>query len=220
MRGSLAFAVVLLVPLLKACQPATKPPPPPANPMHDIAYDTLDSRQQALLLTYPSVTATNVNAYWTSPLNLSQRVEFAGGIQALELAVEKATSLHTVTSVASIHGSEPGAASEDQFNNQVVWDKDAPARIRDLPNWSEHIALLHPGQYGYQENRDGNPFLGLVVLFDESPANPLQPGGQFHIGFRSFFGHYEAENGDIGDPDNYKLYAAWYGYIGSFVPLQ
>jgi len=178
-RGSLALAVVFLAPLLKACQPATKPPSPPAAPVHDIAYSTLDSRQQALFFTYPSVSATNGSVYGTNPLNLSRRVEFAGGIQALELAAEKATNLHTVTAVAAIHGSEPRAASEDQFNNEVVWDKDAAAQIRNLRHWSEHIALLHPGQYGYQENRDGNPFLGLVDLFDENPANPCSRAGSF-----------------------------------------
>jgi hypothetical protein len=212
-------AVVFLISVLKTCTPGQKPSTAPSSPVHDIVYNTLDSRQQGLFLTYPSVTSTNAGAYWMDPLNLSQRVEFAGGFQALELAVEKATNLHAVTAVTSIRGSEPGAASEDQFHNEVIWDKDAAARIKNLPHWSEHIALLHPGQYGYQENRDGNPFRGLVVLFDENAANPTQPAGQFHIDFRSFFSHYEPENGDIGNPDNYKLFTAWYGSIDDFAPL-
>jgi hypothetical protein len=219
-RNSVVLAALFLISVLKGCQSGTKPTPPPATLVHDIAYPTLDARQQGLFLTYPSVTASNAAAYWMNPLNLSQRVEFAGGLQALELKVETAGKLNAVTAVTSIHGSEPSAASADQFHNEVIWDKDAASRIRSLPNWSEHVALLHPGQYGYQENRDGNPFLGLVVLFDENPANPMQPAGQFHIGFRSLFGHYEAENGDIGNPDNYKLYTTWYGSIGSFVPLE
>jgi hypothetical protein len=218
-RGSVVAAVAFLIPLLKACQPPAQPGPPPANPVNDIVYEKLDSRQQGLFLTYPSVSSANASAYWTSSLNVTQRVEFAGGLQALELEVEKPAKLSAVTGVTAINGSDPSAASEDQFNNAVIWDRTAAARIRSLPNWSEHIALLHPGQYGYQENRDGNPFLGLVVLFDENPANPLQPGGQFHIGFRTWFGHYEAENGDIRNSDNYKLYATWYGYIGDYVPL-
>lgn len=219
MRSSVILAALFLTSLPKACRPPGSAPPSPVHRVHDIAYSALDSRQQGLFLGYPSVTASNASAYWLKPINLSQRVEFAGGIQAME-QVEKAGKLQTVGTVTNIRGSEPSSTSEDQFNNEVVWDKDAPVRISKLPDWSEHIALLHPGQYGYQENRDGNPFLGLVVLFDQNLANPMQPTGQFHIGFRSWFGHYEAENGDIGNADNYKLYATWYGYIGSFVPPE
>jgi hypothetical protein len=152
-------------------------------------------------------------------LSLSQRVEFAGAIQAIQ-QTEKAHGWQALETVTKIHGSDPSAPSEQQFNNEVVWNQDAPSHFEKLPCWSEHIALLHPGQFGYQENRDGDPFLGLVVLFDEDPANPTRPSGQFHIGFRSFFGHYEAVNGDIGNSDNYKLYERWYGYIDSFLPAQ
>jgi len=170
-----------------------------------------------LFLAYPGVDATNAKNVWKSILNVSQRVEFAGGVQAIE-EIEQTNKWQAILSVAKIHGSEPDAPSEQQFNNEVVWNKDADAHFQSLPCWSVHIALLHPGQHGYQENRDGDPFLGIVVLFDDSPADPNKPGGQFHIGFRSFFSHYFPENGDIGNSDNYARYQKWYGYIDSFVP--
>jgi len=219
--GKTAVVICLtLVVTAKGCQQSPHPPSPPANPVHDIAYSMLDSRQSELFLTYPGVNSGNAGTVWQAPpFDLSQRVEFAGGTQAME-EVEKAANWRAIETITKIHGSEPNQPSEQQFNIEVTWDKLAASRFESLPHWSTHIALLHPGQYGYQQNQEGNPFLGMVVLFDEKPSNPDQPGGQFHIGFRSFFGHYEPENGDIGNPDNYKLYAQWYGYIGNFVPAQ
>lgn len=219
-RNCFLVGVLLIASGQGSCPRVGSQPNPPVHPVHDISYKALDTREHGLFLNYPHVTAANAKAYWLDPLNLSQRVEFAGGLQAIQLAVEKADNSPALIAVTNILGSDPSASSEQQFNNEVIWEKDAAARIKKLPHWSEHIALLHPGQCGYQENRDGNPFLGLVVLFDTKPANPMQPGGQFHIGFRPFFGHYEAENGDIGNAENYKLYTAWYGYIGDFVPLE
>jgi hypothetical protein len=211
------LGLLLLTVSARCCHRSGHVPPPPANPVQDIFYNVLDSRQKGLLLAYPGVNAANAQTFWTNSLDLSQRVEFAGGVYAIE-KIENAHKWKAIISVTNIHGSDPNAPSEQQFNNEVVWDKDAATHFEKLPCWSEHIALLHPGQYGYQENRDGNPFLGIVVLFDEKPANPNQPGGQFHIGFRSWFGHYEPENGDIGNTENYQLYERWYGLIDSFVP--
>jgi hypothetical protein len=150
-------------------------------------------------------------------LDLSQRVEYAGGTRVVA-KIETDHGWQAIMSVTKIHGSEPSAPSAAQFNTEVVWQKDAASHFKELPNWSEHIALLHPGQYGYQENRDGNPFLGMVVLFDQNPADASKVAGQYHIGFREFFGHYEAENGDIGNKDNYQTYKRWYGQIGTFEP--
>jgi len=192
-------------------------PPPPANPVQDISYTVLDTRQNNLFQSYPGVSVANAQAFWTNSLDLSQRIEFAGGVLAIE-KIEKAHNWQAITTVTKIHGSAPSLPSEQQFNNEVLWDKNAVTHFKKLPCWGTHIALLHPGQYGYQENRDGDPFLGLVVLFDENPADPNQPGGQFHIGFRSFFGHYEPENGDIGNAENYQLYERWYGLVDSFLP--
>jgi len=217
MRTVAFLSCLVLIASTKCCHRTGHTPRPPANPVHDVSYDVLDSRQQALFLAYPGVNPSNPQTFWTGTLDLSQRVEFAGGVRAIE-ETEKAHNWQTIFSVVKIHGSEPNAPSEQQFNNEVTWNPDAARHFKSIPCWSEHIAVLHPGQYGYQQNEDGNPFLGLVVLFDESPADPNHPGGQFHIGFRSFFSHYEPENGDIGNPDNYKLYARWYGYLDSFVP--
>ena len=79
--------------------------------------------------------------------------------------------------------------------------------------WWRHVAILHPGQYGYQENRDGNPFLGLVVLF---PDKKEEQSGQFHIDFRSWFSHYCPDNGNIAA--NYKTYVRWYASIPGYTP--
>jgi len=189
-------------------------PPPPPNPF--VPYPTLDARQVALFEKYPGVTPPTAPASWDS-LDLTQRVEYAGGTRVV-IKIQNDHKWQAVGAVTKIHGKDPTVDSAQQFNTEVVWQKDAASHFRKLRHWSDHIALLHPGQYGYQENRDGNPFLGMVVLFDENPTDPNQVGGQFHIGFRSFFGHFEAENGDIGDKDNYQLYKRWYGPLGAFEP--
>jgi hypothetical protein len=190
-------------------------PPVPSNP--NLPYTALTARQAALFGAYPGVDSGNAGTFWANTLNLSQRVEFAGGSRVV-IAAETARGWQAIMAIAKINGSEPNAGSADQFNTEVVWSKDAATHFKELPDWSEHIALLHPGQYGYQENRDGNPFLGMVVLFNQNPTDPNKVDGQFHIDFRSVFGHYEAENGDIGNQDNYRRYKRWYGPIGAFEP--
>jgi len=196
-------------------------PTPPPTPAQDVAYSVLDARQTALFLTDPAVDAANPSNSWTGKLDVSQRVQFAGGTQAI-VEVENAHMTHpwrAIATVSAIKGSIPNASSEEQFHIDVTWNAGAEKHFQRLRCWTEHIAILHAGQYGYQENRDGNPFLGLVVLFnDSSSTDPNQPSPQFHIGFRSFFGHYEPVNGDIADPDNFQLYQRWYGPIGNFVP--
>jgi predicted HicB family RNase H-like nuclease len=190
-------------------------PPVPSNPI--LPYTALIAPQTALFAAYPGVASGNAESFWASTLNLSQRVEFAGASRAV-IAAETAHGWQDILAVTKIDGSDPNATSEDQFNTSVVWSKDAAAHFRELPGWSEHLALLHPGQYGYQENRDGNPFWGIVVLFNQAPTDPNKVDGQFHIDFRSAFGHYEPENGDIGNKDNYQRYKIWYGPIGAFEP--
>jgi hypothetical protein len=191
-------------------------PPVPSNPA--LPYTALDPRQAGLFGAYPGVAAGSAAAFWTSSLNLSQRVEFAGGSRAV-MAAEAARGWQDILAVTKISGSDPNDPSADQFNIEVVWSKDAAAHFKALPHWSDHIALLHPGQYGYQENRDENPFWGIVVLFNQDPADPNKVDGQFHIDFRSLFGHYEPENGDIENQDNYQRYKSWYGGpIGPFEP--
>jgi hypothetical protein len=190
-------------------------PPLPTNP--NLPYAALTAPQAALFGAYAASASGNPEALWTGALDLSQRVEFAGGSRAV-MEAEASHGWRDILAIAKIYGSDPAASSADQFNTQVIWSKDAPAHFRSLPDWCEHLALLHPGQYGYQENRDGNPFWGIVVLFDENPADPNKVTGQFHIDFRSLFGHYEPENGDIGNKDNYQRYRSWYGTIGTFEP--
>lgn len=189
---------------------------PALPPDPNVEYSMLTPRQAALFQAYPGVTAQTASAFWEDSLNLSQRIEYAGVTRAL-LEVETAHQLRALLGVTAIHGDEPGS-SASQYNNQVVWSRDAAARFSKLRGWSAHIALLHPGQYGYQENRDGNPFWGMVVLFDEKPENPDRPTGQVHIDFRSAFEHYQPVNGDIGNQENYQRYSAWYGPLANFQP--
>lgn len=195
--------------------PGTGGPVPPSNPV--VPYSDLNPRQIDLFQTYPGVTASSAPAFWSGSLNLSQRIEFAGGTRVL-VNLETAHHWRALLGVTGVFGDDPAASSANQFNNQVVWAKDAAAHFSNLRGWSPHLALLHPGQYGYQENRDDNPFWGVVVLFDENPSDPDKVCGQFHIDFRSLFGHYEPENGDIGNAENYKRYRAWYGPLANFEP--
>jgi hypothetical protein len=214
--SSKIFALSALL-CVVGCRLVLKVDLPPAASNPNLPYAALTARQAALFDAYPGVAAGNPEASWTNALDLSQRVEFAGGSRAV-MAAEAARGWQDILALVKINGSDPHAASADQFNTEVLWSKDAAGHFKQLPDWSEHLALLHPGQFGYQENRDGNPFWGIVVLFDENPADPNKVDGQFHIDFRSLFGHYEAENGDIGNKDNYQRYKIWYGRIGAFEP--
>jgi hypothetical protein len=213
---SKVFALSVLL-CVAGCRLAVNgnPPPAPSNP--NLPYAALTAPQAALFGAYPNVGSVNAETFWANTLNLSQRVEFAGGSRAV-IAAEAARGWQDIMAITKIYGSDPNTASADQFNTEVIWSKDAAAHFKGLPNWSEHLALLHPGQYGYQENRDGNPFWGIVVLFNKDPVDPNKVDGQFHIDFRSLFGHYEPENGDIGNKDNYQRYKSWYKSIGAFEP--
>jgi hypothetical protein len=140
-------------------------------------------------------------------------LEYAGGTQALfkaPVSLPPCEGLSQIPAVKAIWGNRPDLYSAQQFHLDVGWSAEAHDAFKNLPGWGTHIALLHPGQFGYQENRNGNPFLGLVVLFDSgNPAN-----GQFHVGFRSLFSHYRPDNGNIAK--NYKKYCAWYGQIDGY----
>jgi hypothetical protein len=212
---TLALSAVLCTASCMLHLPGAGGPVPPPNP--DVPYAELNARQLEMFQAYPGVTASTAPAFWLSSLNLSQRVEYAGGTRVV-VNLEAAHHWRALLAVTGINGDAPATSSADQFNNAVVWNKDAAKHFSKLPGWSAHLALLHPGQYGYQENRDDNPFWGVVVLFDENPSDPNKVAGQFHIDFRSLFGHYEAENGDIGNAENYERYKLWYGPLGSFEP--
>jgi hypothetical protein len=94
----------------------------------------------------------------------------------------------------------------------VEWLTGTDDTLQGTRGWGKHISWLHPGQHGSQENRNGNPFLGIVALFDDDNSKL----GQFHIGFRSWFSHYFPNNGNIGK--NYRKYCAWYGKISGYTP--
>ncbi len=147
-------------------------------------------------------------------LTFSQRLEFAGATQGLANWCEKPTcqpGLEPVEKVNAIHGQgeDKTSPSADQFYLAVNWTEGSEQVFKSTPDWSVHWAVLHDGMHGYSENRNGDPFLGIVALFDQT-----EPVGQYHIGFRSIFDHYVAANADISQ--NYALYCEWYGAIKGF----
>jgi hypothetical protein len=174
----------------------------------------LSNDQQNLFKTYRP--AEDPRKVWDELQNLSKQVEFAAGTRALEQACGLSKC---VDSLKDIHGDlGESSPSADQFNVEVNWTQ-AALSLEQLPGWSDHIAVLHENQFGYEENRDGNPFLGLVVLFDEKHP-PDKIHGQFHIGFRSWFAHYNRVNGNIDDYFNYECYCQWYGQFDAFKPAS
>jgi len=151
---------------------------------------------------------------WNS-LEDSQRLQFAGGTQSLNTITVASSPCKALTEISgsrAIFGSIPDTASAAQFHIEVKWTPDAEQVFASIKGWQPHLAWLHPGQHGFQENRSGNPFLGIVVLFDDDDKT----GGQFHIGFRSLFWHYFADNGNIAK--NYRKYCQWYGQIDGYAP--
>jgi len=178
----------------------------------EIPFSQLNKCQSDIFGTLPTRPPAPPPTLWSS-LDDSQRLEYAGGTQALSKAPvppPPCAGLSQIPSVSTIWGSRPDLPSAEQFHLDVGWSTGARDAFKNLPGWGTHIALLHPGQFGFQENRDGNPFLGLVLLFDSENSEH----GQFHIGFRSFFSHYRPDNGNIAK--NYKKYCAWYGQIDGY----
>jgi hypothetical protein len=208
-RGNAGFryACATLVMAAMVCAPL-------ALGQQNISYDKLNDCQERRFRTFhPGSTPPGPPA-WKS-LDDSQRLEYAGGTQALgtvKVASNACEALEEVSAVDAIMGSNPNLPSADQFHLEVNWAANTSNIIAGIPGWSEHISWLHPGQFGFQENREGNPFLGLVVLFGKD--NPKV--GQFHIGFRSGFSHYFADNGNISK--NYNRYRTWYGAINGYGP--
>jgi hypothetical protein len=182
-----------------------------AQPLN-IAYSKLSDCQHMRFQTLPG--PQQGAKAWESSLDDSQRLEYAGGTQALStvnILFPICKALGELSTVKAIFGGRPNQPSADQFNVQAGWLTDAGNKFKSLPNWSEHISWLHPGQYGYQENRDGSPFLGLITLFNQNQADV----GQFHIDFRTWR-HYGADNGNVAK--NYKTYCRWYGEINGYLP--
>jgi hypothetical protein len=181
-----------------------------------VDYGKLSARQQSLFQAFSGCSSSTCPQEWQK-LTSSEQLEFAGGTQALgtiQLQPTPTNGLDMVDGVRKIHGSEPSQPSQNQFNVETNWQPSAPNQFKHATGWSKHIAILHKGQYGYQENRDGDPFLGLVVLFDKKPSPRT---GQFHVDFRSWFAHYCPDNGNIAV--NYDEYVEWYGKLPGYSPL-
>lgn len=181
-----------------------------------IPYSALSHCQDQKFQTLHTGIVSSGPQTWLA-LDDSQRLEYAGGSQALTTTAippPPCKGLDQSRSLNAIWGARPNQSSADQFHIELDWIPKASDVFKSLPGWHKHISWLHPHQYGFGENRGGNPFLGLVVLFDKN-----DPGvGQFHIGFRSLFSHYFANNGNI--EKNYKRYCKWYGSINGYAPCQ
>lgn len=159
---------------------------------------------------------SNHSGNWDS-LNASEQLEFAGATQALDswprFTPGMPTSqpgLNELVVVDAIHGAIRNAPSQDQFNLEVEWTPQAKRAFASASGWGTHQSQLHPGMHGYQQNKDGDPFLGIVVLFSDGDIIK----GQFHIGFRTVFGHYFPNNGNIAA--NYGKYCDWFGNIEGY----
>ncbi len=180
----------------------------------NIPYEKLSACQEKKFETFHTGALVPGSQTWKS-IDDSRRLEYFGGTQALntvEIATRPCMGLEQLSSIQEIHALEPDAASAEQFNLVVNWLPGGDKAFGSANGWSGHLAWLHPGQYGYQENREGNTFLGLVVLFNKDEPKV----GQFHIGFRSGLSHYFADNGNI--EKNYKRYRKWYGEIEGYLP--
>jgi hypothetical protein len=180
-----------------------------AEPPQNIDFTALKPCQQVVFKSFPPGPRR-----WNS-LDDSQRLEFAGGTQSLITVATTSSAcrgLEEVIESSGIFGSIPAAASAAQFHIDVKWAPGADEVFGAIRGWGPHLAWLHPGQKGYQQNQNGNPFLGIVVLFDVNDRTM----GQFHIGFRSLFWHYLANNGNIAK--NYQKYCHWYGVINGYGP--
>jgi hypothetical protein len=181
-------------------------------PPQSVDYMQLSQRQMALASAYFSEHAGN----WDG-LDSSEQLEFSGATQALETWPQFTPGVPTgqpglteLVAINAIHGAIRNAPSQDQFNLETEWAAQAKKAFATASGWGSHVSLLHPGMHGYQQNRDGDPFLGIVVLFSDANITI----GQFHIGFRTGFGHYFPNNGNIAT--NYGEYCDWFGTIEGY----
>jgi hypothetical protein len=174
---------------------------------------------------YKSLTDTQkklVPADWRR-WNPSQELEFLGGTQALanwcdfdqpckaSLAAQLEPGLEQVNAVQKVRGTLTNAPSEDQYNIEVAWQPGADKCFDRAYGWGIHLAQLHPGMYGYDQNKWNDSLLGLVVLFNGNDSKK----GQFHIGFGDLPDHYSADaNSNI--ERNYRDYCGWYGPIKGY----
>jgi hypothetical protein len=151
--------------------------------------------------------------------NSSEQLEFLAGTQALlnwcelESACKADRAAHEpgleqVAAISKVHGAIANMPSDKQYNIEVAWQPGADKCFEHARGWGIHLAQLHPGMYGYDQNKMNDSLLGLVVLFKQNDSKK----GQFHIGFADIPDHYSAEeNSNI--QKNYGDYCLWYGEI-------
>ena len=167
--------------------PGNPCPPVPPGSVIQPAYSDLTPEQQTLFESFYKPAGCNPTDVWGN-LSASQRLEFAGGTQALYSlggglisSALKGLDPDTVDNMSpdatSIVGSVPFADSQYQFHIDVTWTGTAADSFKNLRGWTEHISLLHPGMFGYQQNKDDIYSDGMVVLFKTNDHST----GQFHI---------------------------------------
>ena len=108
-----------------------------------------------------------------------------------------------LAAINKIHGKIAHASSESQYNLEVKWVAGAEEAFRNAWGWTPHVSSLHAGMHGYQQEKNGDPFLGIVVLFKDDDSSQ----GQFHVGFMDLWWHFLADNGNV--EENYFDYCHW-----------
>lgn len=189
-------------------------------------YSDLSPAQQALIGAYCRTKPCQAALYWKDTLVDSQRLEFAGGTQALDKAKlkDQSSGLSKLSAILDkpappagppppseppVVGSVPTEKSQYQFHINAGWSAEAAKAFKNS-GWDCHLTWFHPGQFGYQQDIDW-PSSGLIVLFDLAPKTT----GQFHIDFR-FWRHFGADNGNVAA--NYVTYQDWYLAIPGYTP--
>jgi hypothetical protein len=208
-RGSGLILAALAVALLAQQVPQTL-----AGSSQTVDFSRLSSLQKSLFAAYQK---SHSNAKWEALIS-SEQLEFAGATQSLDkwwqfepmAQPRPQPGADRIAAVDEIHGQIANASSAAQYNLEVKWGGGADSAFQHAWGWGPPISVLHPGMRGFQQNKNGDPFLGVVVLFNDSNSNQ----GQFHIGFRGFPGHYFADNGNVAR--NYPSYCAWYGKIEGY----
>jgi hypothetical protein len=201
--------------------PGNPCPPAPPGSVIQPAYSYLTPEQRSLFESFYKPSSCNPTDVWEN-LSASQRLEFAGGTQALYsigdgliTSALKGLDPDAVDNMSpdatSIVGSVPFADSQNQFHIDVTWTGAAVNSFKRLRGWTEHISLLHPGMFGYQQNQDDIYSDGIVVLFKMNDHST----GQFHIDMR-FLDHFAVDNGNIAA--NYVTYSRWYKTIPGYSP--
>ena len=107
--------------------------------------------------------------------NSSEQLEFLGGTQALLNWCELESSckadraapepgLEQVAAISKVHGEIANMPSDKQYNIEVAWQPGADKCFEHARGWGIHLAQLHPGMYGYDQNKMNDSLLGWLFF--------------------------------------------------------